>query len=51
MVLYASNGQVVQRSTNFNGGRWDLGRQLPGGMYILKIFTTDGKEFIRKLVK
>ena len=51
MVLFTSNGQVVQRSSNFNGGRWNMGRQLPSGMYILKILTTDGKEFIRKLVK
>lgn len=51
MVLYASNGQVVQRSSAFNGGRWDIGKQLAGGIYLLKVFTTDGKEYVRKLVK
>lgn len=51
ILLIASNGQVVQRSSNFSGGRWTIGNQLPAGMYILKIMTTDGKEIIRKLVK
>ncbi len=51
MVLFASNGQVVQQSSNFPGGRWNIGRQLASGMYVLKVFTTDGKTYVRQLIK
>ena len=51
MNLYNIQGQLAKSYTNFNGISLSIERNsLPSGLYLLKIQTAKGEQFLKKII-